>query len=337
MYTKYTIDGIMNKLLYVPFNDDYKVEESIKKLLTEEEFFKNCFVNPTFDEEIVNILKKENDGSNEEVDDFEFNLEKAELIQRLHRHKEEYAALCSWINAKQPDIYCIKGDAGTGKSTFLHYLRFCFRNDPIYWNVVDIQNATNELSIMNYRVAIPHFHKLYAKATSAILYNLVNAAFPRDHNKKYLLNESVHTIAQLTKTYTEKFDGYFPRKEVECFFRGLDSKGDNPEIICKKNAKHIANWANELIEREGVTGAFSVILELYIYFVICAKKKEHHIIALDNFERFIGTDEISRASAIASGTHRPSSRSRWNMFIQSCPQTFWKDMGVPVQIPENAL
>ncbi len=290
--TQLTMDEIMNKLLYVPFNGDYKVEEHIKKLLTEEEFFENCFINPTFDKEIEDILKKREDGSNYEVEDFEFNLDKAELIQRLHDQKEEYAALCSWINTQQPDIYCIKGDAGTGKSTFLHYLKFCYRNDPIYWDVVDIQNATIELSILNYRVSVPSFHRLYAKAISAILNNLVSMAFPRNQNKKYMLSESVRTIEQLTNSYRKEFRGYFPREDVDSFFGGLVSNGDSPETICKKNAEHIAKWVKDILKKENVAEAFSAVLELYIYFVICTETTKHHIIALDNFERFIGTDEI---------------------------------------------
>lgn len=294
MKTESTIDEIMRKLLFVPFNRDYRVEESIRRMLTEEEFFENCFVNPEFDSEIESVLKKSDDLGATEVEDFEFNLGKEELIQRLHYQREEYAALLSWIRTRQPDLYCIKGDAGTGKSTFLHYLKYLHQNEPIYWNIIDIQKATNEVSVLDQRVTIPDFQKLYAKATSAILINLANAIFPRE-NKKCLLDRSIDTIKLITNAFRERFDGYFPRKEVDMFFSGLSTSGRNTSAICRKNSEHISNWVKDIINTEGVSGAFSIILELYIYFVVCSGATEHHIIALDNFERFIGTEEIYNA------------------------------------------
>lgn len=135
MSKRIAVDEVMNKLLYVPFNDDYKVEDHIKTLLTEEEFFSQCFVDPEIDEEIE-ILSKKKDGedgendSGEEVDDFEINLEKEELARRLHRQREGLAALRTWISGRQAHIYCVRGDAGTGKTTFLHYLRRCMSKEP---------------------------------------------------------------------------------------------------------------------------------------------------------------------------------------------------------------
>lgn len=300
MSKEMTVDEVMNKLLYVPFNDDYKVEDNIKKLLTEEEFFNQCFVNLENDEEIERLVKNRNTelgdtNSVEEVDDFEINLEKDELARQLHRQREELAAFRTWISGRQAHIYCVRGDAGTGKTTFLHYLRYSYRNEPIYWNIVDIQNATNEISVLNKRIAIPEFHTLYAKATSALLINLINEIFPKDENKKYLLSKSVTIITQLVKTYKERYDGYFPRVEVENFFSGLCFGGGSDEHICRESACHIKQWAENIIQKESLSGAFSIILELYIYFVICIGNMEHHIIALDNVERFVGVDEIFNA------------------------------------------
>ena len=300
MSKELTVDEVMNKLLYVPFNDDYKVEDYIKKLLTEEEFFSQCFVTPGIDEEIEKLVKKRDAEAGEseigeEVEDFEINLEKDELARRLHRQREEFAALRTWISGRQAHIYCVRGDAGTGKTTFLHYLRYIYQGAPIYWNIVDIQNATDELSFLNYRISIPEFHTLYAKATSALLINLANEIFPKDGNKKYLLSKAVTIIAQLVKNYKEKYDGYFPREEVDNFFSGLCFSGGSDEYICKKSARHIKHWAEDIIRKQSLPNAFSIILELYIYCIICIGNMEHHIIALDNFERFIGVDEIYNA------------------------------------------
>lgn len=297
MSKKITVDEVMNKLLYVPFNDDYKVEEYIKKQLTEEEFFRRCFVGPEIDDEIERLIKgnESEDGENEsnvEVEDFEINLEKEELARRMHRQREELAALRTWMSGRQAHIYCVRGDAGTGKTTFLHYLKYYYRNEPIYWNIVDIQNATDELSVLDCRISIPEFHTLYAKATSALLINLSNAVFPKDINRRYLVSESANVTARLVKNYKEKYDGYFPREEIHNFFSGLCVSGDSAENTCRKNAKHIKVWVEDILKTQSLHDAFPIFLELYVYFVICIGNMEHHIIALDNFERFIGVDEI---------------------------------------------
>lgn len=299
MSNKITVDETMNKLLYVPFNDDYKVEDYIKNLLTEDEFFTYCFVGPEVDAEVDKLIKKKDSeggkDNNIEIEDFEINLELEELARRLHRQREEWTALRTWISGKQPHIYCIRGDAGTGKSTLLHYLKYSYKGEPIYWNIVDIQNATAEISVLNLRISIPDFHTLYAKATSALLINLIHEIFPMNNSKKYLLSEAVTITSQLVKNYTEKYDGYFPREEVQNFFSGLNTSGDSDKEVCIQNASHIQCWAENIIRSNLLPNAFAIILELYIYFVICIGNTDHHIIALDNFERFIGVDEIYNA------------------------------------------
>lgn len=302
----------MNKLLYVPFNDDYKVEDYIKNLLTEKEFFEQCFVDPQVDEEIEKLRKtiegaSEADTRSEEIEDFEINLDLEELAHQLHKQREEWAAICTWINGRQPHLYCIRGDAGTGKSTLLHYLKYSYRDKPIYWNIVDIQNATNEISVLNSRISIDKFHTLYAKATSALLTNLVREIFPTDNNKKYLISKSVSIISKLVENYRAKYDGYFPREEVENFFSGLKTGCDYNDS-CIQSAAHIKQWAEAIIFNNSLPDAFAIILELYIYFVICIGNTEHHIIALDNFERFIGADEIYNAQLTEFVTHLRSTQ-----------------------------
>ena len=295
MIEKMTKEAAIHKLLCVPFNDDYMAEGEIKDILTREEFFENCFVHPQFHKEIRDLLKEGKDVGEPEVDDFEINLEKSEMIRRLDRQENEYSLLEQWIRSKQAHIFCIRGDAGTGKTTLLNHLIYKYRNEPIYWNVVNIQKATQEIAIMNYRVKIPDFHSIYSKSIAALLANLENSLYPKDSDNKIILMDSASVINKVAQHYKEKFDGYYPREEIQKFFDGLDLKEINPKTACEKSAIHIKQWVEKILKENPLSQAYAIILETYVFYAVCANDMEHHIIALDNIERFVGSDEIYNA------------------------------------------
>lgn len=286
-----TVDELTNKLLFVPFNNDYKVEQSVKDLLTEEEFFEECFIEPSFDKAIKEALA----NSNEEVNDFELDFDKADIISRLDLQKEDAAALDSWIESKQPQIYCIRGDAGTGKTTYLHYLKYKYKNRPVSWNIIDIQNATNAISFLGKYIKIPMFETLYSKSISAILFTFANSVFERDKNNRISHEKSAFNIKALIKTFNQKFDCYYPREEIFEFFTNIPYDDNNcSNDNCKNCSEFFANWSKNILNDTSleIKEKFSIILELFIYFLTCIKGDNHIIISFDNFERFIGTDEI---------------------------------------------
>lgn len=294
-----TKEEAIHRLLCVPYNDDYMVDGEIKDILTPEEFFEYCFVHPQFHKEIRDLLQEGRDDGEPEVDDFEINLEKSELIKRLDRQENEYSLLEQWINSKQAHIFCVRGDAGTGKTTFLNHLKYKYRDKPIYWNVVDIQKATQEVAIMNYRVKIPDFHSIYSKSIAALLANLASSLYPKNSDNRIILSASADNIKRVSKNYKEKCDGYYPREEIENFFKGLDSNELNPKKVCEESASHIKQWLEVILKEKSVSQAYAIILETFVFYAVCANDMEHHIIALDNIERFVGPDEIYNAQLTA--------------------------------------
>ncbi len=288
-----TVDEITNKLLYVPFNEDYKVNEEIKMKLTEEEFFGKCFQKPDFDEDIQNALRH----SSDEVADFEIDMDKIELAERLDRHKEESSALESWIESKQTDLYCIRGDAGTGKTTYLHYLRYKYTNKGIDWNIIDIQDAVEGVRFLGYQVDIPEFNTLYSKTIAAILLNISKSCFVTDENNRFQY-EDIRTIFDNTiKQYKLMRDRRPPRIEVDDFYNGIIeiSNKNQHALVCEIYAKFMSSYFDELLNENNkidLVTKFSIVLEMYVYFICCRYTSSRSIIALDNFERFVGTDEI---------------------------------------------
>lgn len=144
------IDSTINKILYVPFNEDYSVDTNIQKILTEEEFFEECFYMPDFEEEIKELVEK----TEEEINAFEIDLTKEELLEKYQQNKREKEAFFNWIENNQNDIYCVKGDAGIGKTTFVHYLEYVYRNTLTEWDIIDMTKSIEAVKILNSNFAL---------------------------------------------------------------------------------------------------------------------------------------------------------------------------------------
>ena len=178
-------DEIIGRLLYVPFNDDYRVNDRVKKLMTNEEFFEHCFIQPNFVDGINKVL------TDHEINDFEIDIEKSELVKKLEKQRSEEQTFHNWIVSRQPDLYCIKGDAGTGKTTYLHYLKYHYRNSDINWYIIDMQKAVKQIYMLGNCIKINDFDELYSKAISTIVMNIGSTLFIRDKDSKKINHSEI--------------------------------------------------------------------------------------------------------------------------------------------------
>lgn len=287
-------ETVINHLLYVPFNHDYTVDDKIKNVLTENEFFEHCFFMPDFQKEINEILT----SSSKEIAAFEIDLSKDELVTKYVKCMNEKNALYDWINTNQNDLYCIKGDAGTGKSTFLHYLKNKYPNKEkkkIEWEIIDVLQAKDFVSVLYYRINIPDFGNLYYKTIASILECIIKDTFCHKGSEKMDFEISSKRVDYLKRKYNLLFDGFLPSEEVNDFFTKVlitNKKGYKEK--CVEYARNIKKFFEYLFRaykfKEGEL--FSVCIELYICLLRCKNDQVRYIIAFDNFERFIGTDEI---------------------------------------------
>ena len=156
------LDATIKKILYVPFNEEYHIDTTIKNLLTEEEFFEHCFYMPDFEDEINELLDK----TEEEIQAFEIDVTKEELIQNYRNYKIQNEAFFNWIESNQNEIYCIKGDAGTGKTTFVHYLQYKYKNTNVEWDIIDMNMSLKDVKILSNKLIIPRFSNVYFKSVS---------------------------------------------------------------------------------------------------------------------------------------------------------------------------
>lgn len=287
------IDTI-NKLLYVPFNHDYAVDEKTAEKLTEEEFFENCFVDALFEEKIKNILNSE-----DEIKDFEVDITKEELIKKLEKQENEKKNFENWLSSNQNDIFCVTGDAGTGKSTFLHQLQYISKkmNKKLSFDIIDVQNAVEIIQVLNYKITVPKFSSIYYKSISSILLIILNSIFIYTNEDIIMIDESISNIYHLLENYNIKFSYSFPDKFVSGFFDGITdcvtSNVKNFEI-CQNIAEFISSYFSKAFSRRknSKKSILNDCILLLLYIVICENPSNRHIISFDNFERFVGVDEI---------------------------------------------
>ena len=75
-------DEVINKLLYVPFNKDYRVEDVVESNLSEDVFFEKCFVHPN-----TGYWDNNDQFNAYEIDDFEMDIDQAEFLNRLDNQR----------------------------------------------------------------------------------------------------------------------------------------------------------------------------------------------------------------------------------------------------------
>lgn len=151
-------------LLWTPWSNrsEYHVSDEVFNALTEEEFFKNCFVEPDFDEQIKNLQT----SAPVEFDDSDwrnFPVTEAidEEIRILHEHKRAVSEFTAWLYEDTSAIYCISADAGNGKSTYLRYLKYKYSNEPFEWIIFDLTSAHSPVIALSKEIHIPNFRTLY--------------------------------------------------------------------------------------------------------------------------------------------------------------------------------
>lgn len=292
------VNSTINKLLYVPFNQDFYVNENIKDLLTEEEFFTNCFYMPDFEKEIEELIMK----SEEEIKAFEVDLSKEEIVEKYRKNRDEKQAFFEWISSGQNEIYCIKGDAGTGKTTFAHFLKYKYRNSEIQWDIIDMNKSIENVKILNYKLHIPRFSNVFYKSVSVLIKKIIDEIFKKQSNGKIDMDVSYKNIEQILEKYSELSDGYYPEIFVDNFFNNLKSidKDMDKRLFVEVCAKYTFDYLEKFLRqhRREKDEIFSQVFELYIYFLICKSSKKRCILAFDNLEKFIGTEEIYDSNLI---------------------------------------
>ena len=167
----------------------------------------------------------------------------------------------------------------------------------MYWSIVDIQDATDGVRFLGNQVNIPDFSTLYSKAIASIMLNISKICFVRDNTGKIDYSSVRKIFDKILKNFIQIREGRPPRSEVDKFYNGIinPNKRKKADTLSEDNAKYFFNYFDDLLNKNNeldLTTKFSIVLEIYIYFLCRSNDAESFVVALDNVERFIGTDEI---------------------------------------------
>lgn len=325
------LNELTSKLLFVPFNRDYTVPLKIRELLTEDEFFEHCFVNTDFEEEIKRVNKADRISIDDSGDKL-FVWEKAvsEEIQRLKDHQDAEKNFWRWIKDDGNGIYCIRGDAGTGKTTYLHHLKYHNKDIPISWEILDIQKAHTPVRFLSRTLIINNFATLDGKMISVFLIKILNAIFDKSETEINSLSHRnsgsifynllqifkgkprkvesdpesrriANNLARLYQNYRNNVQRSFPLQQTRWFFDDSPLFRKSAFEITKTDLEKFELYLYERVDKllkEKITEEILDSLQ-DVYMTILRSKDScrKHIIAIDNVERIIGEHEICNTQA----------------------------------------
>ncbi len=94
-----------------------------------------------------------------EIPDFEYPLRKEDFIRKYEDEKMRRKSFLDWINGSGDGIYLLRGDAGTGKTTYAHYLKWKYTSTD--WKILDIRRATERINLVGQRIKSQNFYSLH--------------------------------------------------------------------------------------------------------------------------------------------------------------------------------
>lgn len=160
-----------NTILYVPFSKEYTVTFERIGELDLNTFFRECYVRPKLNK-TIELLKNMTET---EIPDFEYPLRKEDLIQKYEDDKIRRDSFLDWVDGSGDGIYLLRGDAGTGKTTYVHYLKWKYTS--IDWKILDVKRATERINLIGQKIKFQNFYTLHGKVISCILDKLLSMIF----------------------------------------------------------------------------------------------------------------------------------------------------------------
>lgn len=289
-------------LMYTPFLSIYGVPDNIHEKLTYDAFFgeNGCYIKADFDKKIQTLIEKAKHSVNNNMTGDDWSVSVNEVLDALRRGKNDELELNRWIEESNDGIFTILGDAGTGKSTFLHYLQWEKKN--IQWHILDLKNAIPEIEIFGSSVTIPreYFKSLHGKVASAIILEIFNLLFVKKNNKVNL-EESKKNLQELLCRYDLYIANEFPLELYDELYKSLlevQNNSHNDIDYFRRCARIITKYFNETCfgkqrNRDTEAAALRCTLTHLLIVLRCLEEKRcKKLIVFDNIERFIGIDEI---------------------------------------------
>lgn len=320
------VQEYIQKLLAVPYSHVFGLNKKLLNQLTEKEFFENCYVHAS-------------DGINENIHTtsepvktaFEIDLSTKEMLDRADEIRNDEKAFINWLETQQDTTYYVRGDAGTGKSVYLHWLKYKAEHlEPEKdwkWTIIDISQSNNSVKILDVTVQIPQFESIYYKVISAIIKSIERELYSEkilgkaiDHEKTAKRFQTIHDIFQ------SEFDPFYPDQIIRQFFLDLPLKAEvekTSKQISEDCGRYLACRFEDILTHRTKEKTLELCLQIYLYVLKCLDFQTKYVVAIDNVERIIGDDEIFNFDLVefASNLRTIQNTIRGN---NECLQDFYK-------------
>lgn len=270
-----------NEILYVPFSNEYLCSDRIKKELTEEEFFKRCMVHTDFDKRKKQLqsLPEENLDNI----DPEGLLDVSEELKRLDKFINDEQRFLDWIESGNNKVFIISGTAGSGKTTYLNYMRYEGKKDNIIWDIINMDTVGKRILIYDRYFNYPSIENTYQKICAILMQKICFFVFNFEHEEQFS-----ERIKKILDKITKK-DNKSMLAITKQFFHILADCLDERDSIQVASEK-IFHFFNELSQS---SVDMTELLDIYIFLLYFYYKSYCKIIiVLDNIEKFIKTDQV---------------------------------------------
>lgn len=288
-------------LMYAPFVNIFEVPDQIHKKLTVDKFFEKngCYVHPGFE----NPIKMSETIITDDMENDDWPIGIYEISESLETSKKDFQAFENWIESSGEGIFTFLGDPGTGKTTFLHYLKWS--REDIQWHILDLKKSVREIKIYDSRIVIPYnyFYSFHGKVLSSIFLEIQALLFV-NKKEKNAHSRNREKIQSLIQCYENQIVNDVPLEEyAELYIQlakiEIHENDKNSDLnYCKACAKVITKYFEEKCfnaTRNRDTDALALrcaLTHLLILLKCFCCKNNKNIIVFDNIERFIGADEV---------------------------------------------
>lgn len=286
---------LANNLLCTPFDNKATVDEEISSALSLKEFFIECYLKPDF--EIINPYNTKHDKNTEIYD---FILKKEVLEDEIHSHKTMQANFDKWLNNKKnPKVYTICGNAGTGKTTYINYLKYNCSNKN--WLIMDVSKAKDIVQwfgdcksiISDFTLPNKKMYSCVLQQISTILFDFYSMDGQPDFKSIF------KNLQLISKNYKNNLKDSYPNGKsffddfvinYKDYFKALPKNIEEHAVKIKKYFDDIETkykFDSNQILREAIDILIIILRCQNIY-----NYDAQYIMVFDNLERFIACDEI---------------------------------------------
>ena len=156
--------NVANDVLVTPFDNKAVASEEVSRKLTPEEFCKKCYCKPRFEKSHLHVTDEIIDGN-----DSDCQISYGDLERKLEEQRNDYRNFETWLHNYYLDtVYTISGNAGTGKTTFIHYCKYICKD--IRWVILDVHEASGFVDWMtDIRSTMKDFEKAQSKVYACIM------------------------------------------------------------------------------------------------------------------------------------------------------------------------